>query len=94
MGVTLPGMAEILCPCGTCGIRFEPIVHGSKQKYATVACGNRMRKRAQRQRDLKKQRRTKALDQRALKFQPVAKPERRVKSRSLAEQGREEELFA
>lgn len=89
MGVRLSRMAQILCPCG-CGVRFEPIVHGAKQKHATKACGDRVRQRRRYARNKKKKLRT----QRALQFQPVAKAERRVKSRSLAEQGREEELFA
>jgi len=84
-------MAEILCPCG-CGIRFEPVYHGgSKQKHATVACGDRVRQRRKYARDKKKKRK----NQRALEFQPVARADRRAKARGpIAEQGREEELFA
>jgi hypothetical protein len=76
-------MAKVLCPCG-CGESFEPIVHGSKQKYFSPQCGNRFRVRRAR---LKRKRVKK---QRALQFQPgQATGERRKKNRAV-----EEPLFA
>jgi hypothetical protein len=79
---------------------FEPIIIGGRpKKFASLACGNRVRQRnwAARQRKLKAQ--AAALDQSSLPFKRNrANVERRVKSRSLAEQGREdskeERLFA
>lgn len=75
-------MADLI-PCPGCGKPFEPIIRGSKKKYCSENCGAKMRMRRKTARDRRKK-------QRALQFQPIAKAERRVKSRSLAEQGREE----
>jgi hypothetical protein len=85
---------EIICPCG-CGKKFEPIFIGYQKKYATLACGNRVRQRNWLERQKKKLAAAGALNQSSLPFKRTrAKVERRVKSRSLSEQGREERLFA
>jgi len=68
-------MAKVLCPCG-CGERFEPKINGTSiQLYFSKACGNRARVRRCR----KKQRDEARQNQRALKFQPAAKSDRRKK---------------
>jgi hypothetical protein len=82
-------------PCPGCGKPVPPINHlgGPKKKYCSLNCGAKMRMRRMNARNRQK----KLRKQRPLEFQPAAHAERRVKSRSIAEQGREEKderLFA
>jgi hypothetical protein len=87
-------MEQVICPCG-CGESFEPIVHGSKQKYFSPACGNRFRVRKCQKKKRKEKRQAAKVGQRALKFQPIPKSERRAKIREPVQpKPVEEQLFA
>ena len=92
-GHNMPGVNKV--PCPGCGTPFEPIFHGEQKLYCSSNCGAMIRMRAMRKRRKEERLAAAKQNQRALKFQPAAKSDRRKKGHVRPEpKPVEESMFA